>query len=79
MRLSNPHFLAIVFGLAGGFVGGLVGMFGYLWIDSLIHTPSGTGAEGEYAAPFGFAGAILGLLIAGWSGFRLGKRRGREG
>jgi hypothetical protein len=65
----------LVLGLAGFLVGGLTGMFGYLGISTLIRGDSPK-ALGEYAAPYGLAAALLGLILGGWGGFRLWKRPG---
>ena len=78
MRSPSPLFLLVVLGLAGFIVGGLTGIFGYMGIYSLIHGNSPK-ALGEYAAPFGSVGALLGLILGGWGGFRLGNALGQRG
>ena len=75
MQKPSPLFLAIILGILGSIGGGLIGMFGYLGVDGLLHQPSGTGVEGEFAFPYGFAGSVLGLIGGVWIGFRLGRTR----
>jgi hypothetical protein len=68
--------LLVLLGLAGFLIGGLIGMFVYMGISSLTHGESPR-ALGEYAAPYGLVGSLLGLILGGWGGFRLGKRLDR--
>lgn len=75
MRHLSPLFLALLLGIAGYFVGGLAGMFGYLWVYRLLHPPTATGVEGEFAFPYGFAASLVGLIAGAWLGMRLGRSR----
>lgn len=76
MRSRSPLFLAVISGLVGLLVGGIGGMFGSLWIATGGLPRDGAGVAGEYAAPYGFLGGLLGLAIGAWAGHRMGKRRG---
>jgi hypothetical protein len=76
MRSPSPLLWLLGLGLAGFLVGGLIGMFGYMGISALIHGDSPR-AIGEFAAPYGLVGSLLGLILGGWGGFRLGKRLDR--
>src|SRR5262249_3461429 len=74
MRSPSPLFLLIVLGLAGYLVGALAGALGSIGIYLLIHgvLPSPPRAIGEYSAPYGFVGSLLGLILGGCGGFRSG-------
>jgi hypothetical protein len=76
MRLRSPLFLAVVFGLVGFLVGGLGGMLGSIWIASGHPPRPEAGVLGEYAAPYGFVGSLLGLAAGVWGGLRMGRRPG---
>jgi hypothetical protein len=78
IRPPTPRFLLFALGIVGFLVGGLAGMFGYMAIDSLIHPRGGEvrNVVGEYAAPYGLVGSMLGLIVGVWGGLRLEKRRG---
>jgi hypothetical protein len=76
-RPPSPRFLLFALGIAGFVVGGLAAMFGCMAIYSLRHPGVEVpGVVGEYAAPYGFVGALLGLILGVWGGLRLGKRQG---
>ena len=76
MRLRSPLFLAFIFGLLGFLAGGLGMMFGFWWVTTGSLPRDGMGAVGEYAAPYGFVGGVLGLAVGGWAGLRMGRRGG---
>src|SRR5262245_26777306 len=76
MRLGSPPFLAFIFGLLGWLAGGLGVMFVVLWVMARSLPPDEMRGAGEYAAPYGFVGGVLGLAVGVWAGLRMGRRGG---
>lgn len=73
MNLRSPRHLAIVFGLVGFLVGGFAGLYGSMWIASGHPPVPDVGVLGQYAAPYGLVGGLLGLATGIWFGLRLGR------
>jgi hypothetical protein len=74
LRLRSPLFLAVVFGLVGFLVGGFGGMFGSVWVASGHPPRPEAGVLGEYAAPYGLVGGLLGLAAGVWVALRMANR-----
>jgi hypothetical protein len=75
MRLRSPLYLAVAFGLVGFLVGGFGGLYGSMWVASGRPPRLDAGVLGQYAAPYGLVGGLLGLAAGAWAGLRLGRRR----
>jgi hypothetical protein len=74
MRLRSPLPLAVLLGLVGFLIGGFAGMCGSIWIASGHPPRLEVGVLGEYAAPYGLVGSLLGLAAGVWGGWRMGSR-----
>jgi len=80
-RPPSPGSLPVTLGIAGFLLGGLTAQLGYMAIYALSHPPGAEvpgGIGGEYAAPYGFGGALLRLILGVRGGLRLGNRQGRK-